>query len=151
MTNWNQYYQNYPVNQELIWLNNCGTTPVGTKTIQDVTRYLEAYSKQGVFNDVEKYTTVKRRITEILSELIHCEQEEIGIIHNTSEGINFISHGLNLLTGDEILLLENEYPSNVYPFQHWEEKGVKLRFVPMANSPSLFLENLKSSITKIRK
>ncbi|MBK8394929.1 MAG: aminotransferase class V-fold PLP-dependent enzyme [Leptospiraceae bacterium] len=148
MTNWNQYYQNYPVNQELIWLNNCGTTPVGTKTIQDVTRYLEAYSKQGVFNDVEKYTTVKRRITEILSELIHCEQEEIGIIHNTSEGINFISHGLNLLTGDEILLLENEYPSNVYPFQHWEEKGVKLRFVPMANSPSLFLENLKSSITK---
>ena len=79
MTNWNQYYQNYPVNQELIWLNNCGTTPVGNKTIQDVTRYLEAYARKGVFNEVEKYPTVKYRIEEILSELLHCDREEIGV------------------------------------------------------------------------
>ena len=147
MTNWNQYYDNYPVNQELIWLNNCGTTPVGNTTIQNVMRYLEAYSKKGVFNEAEKYPTVKYRIEEILSGLLNCDREEIGIIHNTSEGINFISHGLNLHDGDEILLLENEYPSNVYPFQHWEEKGVKLRFVPMADTPSQFLENVKSAIS----
>jgi hypothetical protein len=60
MTNWKTYYENYPVNQELIWLNNCGTTPVGRRTITDVTRYLEAYSKQGVFNELEKYSTCKK-------------------------------------------------------------------------------------------
>jgi selenocysteine lyase/cysteine desulfurase len=133
MTNWKTYYENYPVNQELIWLNNCGTTPVGRRTITDVTRYLEAYSKQGVFNELEKYSNVKRRITEILSQLLNCHSEEIGIIHNTSEGINFISQGLDLHRGEEILLLENEYPSNVYPFQHWEEKGIHLKFIPMAD------------------
>jgi selenocysteine lyase/cysteine desulfurase len=145
--NWQQYYENYPVNQELIWLNNCGTTPVGRKTMQDVSRYLEAYSKHGVFNEEEKYLIVKKRITSIISDLLNCDPEEIGIIHNTSEGINFISHGLYLHRGDEILLLENEYPSNVYPFQHWEEKGVKLKFIPMADTPAQFLENIKSAIS----
>ena len=147
MTNWKTYYENYPVNQELIWLNNCGTTPVGRRTITDVTRYLEAYSKQGVFNELEKYSNVKRRITEILSQLLNCHSEEIGIIHNTSEGINFISQGLDLHRGEEILLLENEYPSNVYPFQHWEEKGIHLKFIPMADTPAKFLDNVKSSIS----
>lgn len=147
MTNWQIYYDNYPVNQELIWLNNCGTTPVGKKTMDDVTRYLEAYSKQGVFNELEKYPTVKQRITEILSNLLNCSSEEIGIIHNTSEGINFISQGLNLFRGDEILLLENEYPSNVYPFQHWEEKGVHLKFIPMADSPGQFIQNVNAMIS----
>jgi cysteine desulfurase/selenocysteine lyase len=49
--------------------------------------------------------------------------------------------------GEEILLLENEYPSNVYPFQHWEAKGIHLKFIPMADSPAKFLENVKSSIS----
>jgi cysteine desulfurase/selenocysteine lyase len=69
MTNWQIYYDNYPVNQELIWLNNCGTTPVGKKNDWEMLRaILEAYSRQGVFNELEKYSTVKRRITEILSQ-----------------------------------------------------------------------------------
>ena len=147
MNDWNKIYNEYPVNQELIWLNNCGTTPAGNRAIKDVTRYLEAYSRMGVFNETEKYPTVKRRITEILTSILNSDSEEIGIIHNTSEGMNFISHGLNLQSGDEILLLENEYPSNVYPFQHWEEKGVSLKFTPMANTQKEFLENFKSSLS----
>ncbi len=147
MTNWKTYYDNYPVNQELIWLNNCGTTPVGKKTIVDVTRYLEAYSRHGVFNEQEKYLTVKKQITSIISKLLNCNSEEIGIIHNTSEGINFISQGLALHRGDEILLLENEYPSNVYPFQHWEEKGIHLKFISMADTPAQFLENVNLAIS----
>lgn len=95
MNDWNKIYNEYPVNQELIWLNNCGTTPAGNRAIKDVTRYLEAYSRMGVFNETEKYPTVKRRITEILTSILNSDSEEIGIIHNTSEGINFISYGLS--------------------------------------------------------
>ena len=80
MTNWNQYYDNYPVNQELIWLNNCGTTPVGNTTIQNVMRYLEAYSKKGVFNEAEKYPTVKYRIEEILSGLLNCDRDRKSVV-----------------------------------------------------------------------
>lgn len=61
--------------------------------------------------------------------------------------MNFLSLGFQLKSGDEILLLENEYPSNIYPWEHWKEKGVVIGFIPMASTPDQFLENLKSSIS----
>ena len=48
---------------------------------------------------------------------------------------------------DEIILLENEYPSNVYPWRHWEKKGVKICSTPMETSPSAFTQSLRQMIT----
>lgn len=62
--------------------------------------------------------------------------------------MNFISYGLNLQKGDKILLLQDEYPSNVYPFEHWKEKGVELEFISLAPSEEEFFQNLKKKISK---
>jgi cysteine desulfurase/selenocysteine lyase len=69
------------------------------------------------------------------------------LIHNTAEGMNFISHGLKLSAGDDVILLQNEYPSNIYPWRHLEKKGVKLVTTPMETSPESFLKELNRSIT----
>ncbi|MCB1192637.1 MAG: aminotransferase class V-fold PLP-dependent enzyme [Leptospiraceae bacterium] len=147
MTDWKYYQNNYPVNQNLIWLNNCGTTPASTDTKNSIMRYLEGYAEKGVLSEVEKYPSVRKSIIRILSKLLNCEEEELGIIHNTSEGMNFISWGFNLKQNDEILLLENEYPSNVYPWNHWKEHGVKIDFIPQGLTPEEFFFNLKSKTT----
>ncbi|EQA46474.1 aminotransferase, class V [Leptospira broomii serovar Hurstbridge str. 5399] len=137
----------YPVNREMIWLNNCGTTPCNTETIRWVNEYLQGYASHGGLTEVRRYVTVKRVIRKILAELLGCDQGELSLIHNTNEGMNFISLGVQLQPGDQILLLENEYPSNIYPWEHWREKGVELAFVPMSETPEGFLENLKDSLT----
>jgi selenocysteine lyase/cysteine desulfurase len=147
MINWNQYYEQYKVNNELIWLNNCGTTPIGEYQKKIVFEFLEDYSRHGILTEVEKYLHLKKTITQIISKLINSEEDEIGIIHNTSEGMNLISHEINLSAGDEILLLENEYPSNVYPFEHWKNKSVQINFIPLADTPKKFLENFLNTIS----
>ncbi len=60
--------------------------------------------------------------------------------------MNFISHGLDLAPADEIILLENEYPSNVYPWLHWKEKGIRIITAPMENNPELFFRSLSRLI-----
>jgi selenocysteine lyase/cysteine desulfurase len=139
------------VNDNLIWLNNCGTTPASKIAVASVTNYLQGYSKEGIYSPVEQYNTVKVTIKNILGKLLNCYHDELAIIHNTSEGINFISLGLSLEQGDEILLLENEYPSNVYPWEHWKEKGVIVKFISMADTPLGFLENFKSTLSPFTK
>ncbi len=143
---WQAAYAAYPVNSELIWVNNCGTTPSGAPAIEAVTRFLDSYSRQGVLTEDVSYSQVQADILGFLSALLGADSDELAIIHNTSEGMNFISHGLRLHAGDEILLLENEYPSNVYPWEHWKEKGVDLKFVPMAATPAGFLKNFSASV-----
>ena len=144
---WELAHDAYPVNQQLVWLNNCGTTPAGTHIVQAVSRFIEGYSEKGVLTEAASYHDVRKSIKTILSRLLKCDPDELCLIHNTAEGMNFISHGLRLAPDDEIILLENEYPSNAYPWFHWKRKGVNLLTVPMEMSPEAFLEQLRAMIT----
>jgi selenocysteine lyase/cysteine desulfurase len=145
---WNAVYRNYPINKEMIWLNNSGTTPAGAHIVHALSRFMEGYARKGIFTDVARYSEIQKNIKKILCELLNCSPDELCLIHNTAEGMNFISHGLDLSSEDEVILLENEYPSNVYPWRHLEQKGVILITTPMETTPDAFLEMLKRSMTK---
>jgi selenocysteine lyase/cysteine desulfurase len=144
--NWKELYNAFPVNKDSIWLNNCGTTPASKPVLDEVIRFLKGYSLKSVYTDVKNYEVTSRNIKKILSKLLNCNPEELALIHNTSEGMNFISYGLDLKKGDEILLLENEYPSNVYPWEHWQDKGIKISYVDPGQKPEDFLMNFHKAL-----
>ena len=145
--NWKSIYEAYPVNRDMIWLNNCGTTPAGKHNLEAMTVLMEGYSRRGVLAGAADLRKIGARIKAILADLLHCGPEETALVHNTAEGMNFISRGLALTTGDEIILLENEYPSNVYPWRHWAQKGVTLRTAPMGENPAGFLKGLREQVS----
>ena len=144
---WNKIYEAYAVNREMVWLNNCGTTPAGSHIVKALSRFMQDYARKGILTEVARRSKVQKKIKKILSELLNCSPDELGLIHNTAEGMNFISHGMDFVPEDEVILLENEYPSNVYPWRHLEKKGVKLVTTPMETSPEAFLKALKPLIT----
>jgi cysteine desulfurase/selenocysteine lyase len=145
---WTEIAAQFPVNENFIWLNNCGTVPAGRHCLEAMDRYLQSYAERGTLGEAVSFPKVKGRIREILSGLLHCSPDELALIHNTAEGMNFISHGLQLVPGDEIVLLESEYPSNVYPWWHWREKGVILRTAPMAPDPDAFFSGLAPLVNR---
>lgn len=145
--NWERVYHNFPVNSELVWLNNCGVAPPGGHILRAMADFFDDYARRCILCESETYPAVKARIKAILAGLLGCAADELALVHNTAEGINFISHGLPLEAGDEVILLENEYPSNVYPWRHLESRGVVLRTAPMGESPEGFLAALEPVIT----
>jgi cysteine desulfurase/selenocysteine lyase len=144
---WDKVRSDFPVNDLLIWLNNCGTTPAGKPMVAAVHRFLEGYSREGTAWGGKSYPGVKSAIYRHLARLLGAAPEEFALVHNTAEGMNFISHGLPLASGDEILVLENEYPSNVYPWEHWRDKGVALTAVPCGAGPGEFLEAFTAALS----
>ncbi len=145
--NWDFVYDQYLVNKEMIWLNNCGTTPAGIHVTQAMKAYMDDYARMGVSMPLAQTNDVPNAIKGILARELHCDADELAIIHNTSEGMNFVSHGLSLRQGDEIILLEHEYPSNVYPWWHWKKKGIQIKTAPVGESPEEFLCGLKKLLT----
>lgn len=130
----------------MIWLNNCGTTPAPRDAILSVSRFLEGYSLNGIFTDRETFSEVKRTIKQFLVSLLGGDSSEYAFIHNTSEGMNILSYGITLPPNSRILLLENEYPSNVYPFQHLQSLGHTIEFVSVGNSPEEFWESFMNKL-----
>ncbi len=144
---WKRVQDDFPVNSQLIWLNNCGTTPISRPVLRAVTEWLEAYSQRGSLAESHDYASIRASIYRRLQKLFNAQPGEFAIIHNTAEGMNFLSHGMDLKAGSEILLLENEYPSNVYPWQHWAGRGVALKTVPTRETPAAFLDAFVSTIS----
>ncbi|MCS6983616.1 MAG: aminotransferase class V-fold PLP-dependent enzyme [Leptospiraceae bacterium] len=130
-----------------IWLNNCGVSVVPDCVLTEVKEFLQEYQVAGVLQKSHPPKVLYREITEILAELFEVSPHEITLIHNTNEGFNFLSYGLDLPSGSTILLLEKEYPSNVYPWLIWEKKGVKVEYIRQSASPEEFLENLHKKLT----
>lgn len=65
------------------------------------------------------------------ARLINATPTEIGLVPNTSFGINMISEGYPWQPGDNVVLPAGEFPSNVYPWLHLADRGVEVRTVPL--------------------
>lgn len=145
--NWKPVYDAFPINREMVWLNNCGVTPPGNHVAEASAGLMNALAKKGIYASEANPQRIRNRIKAVLSELLNAAPAELCLIHNTAEGMNFISHGFSFESGDEVILLENEYPSNVYPWRHLQKKGVRLITAPAESTPEAFFQGLSNLVT----
>ncbi|TWU47232.1 putative cysteine desulfurase [Rubripirellula tenax] len=64
------------------------------------------------------------------SSLLNCSIDEICLIPNTTTGINFVADGWPWEPGDNVILPNGEFPSNLFPWMNQKSKGVEVRIVP---------------------
>jgi selenocysteine lyase/cysteine desulfurase len=64
------------------------------------------------------------------ANLIGASTDEIALVPNTTAGINLVAEGLDWRSGDNLVTLADEYPSNLYPWMHLADRGVETRRVP---------------------
>jgi selenocysteine lyase/cysteine desulfurase len=73
------------------------------------------------------------RVTEIrglAARLIGAAADEIALVGNTTEGITRVAEGYPWQRGDNVVTLDNEFPSNQYPWMNLASRGVQTRRVP---------------------
>jgi selenocysteine lyase/cysteine desulfurase len=142
---WRRVHDEFPVNQHLVWLNNCGTTPTPGPVLAALQAHHRAYAERGVLGVAGEWA-VHASVCARLGRLLGCAPDELALVHHTAEAMTFVSHGLALAPGERILLLENEYPSNVYPWEHWRERGVALDVAPLGASPDEFVAGFRAAL-----
>ncbi len=63
-----------------------------------------------------------------LAALLGAKPVEIAFTKNTTEGLNIAAHAFELRAGDNIVLTDMEHVANIWPWKHWEAKGVEIRY-----------------------
>ncbi len=76
---------------------------------------------------------------------LHAEVEEIAFVPNTTFGINMIAEGWPWQPGDNVVIPAGEFPSNQFPWQNQQSRGVELRVVGQPGEP-VDLEALAAAI-----
>ena len=72
-------------------------------------------------SSVDFFTNVNKACA-LIAEMISAKQDDIIIIPSASYGLTLAAHNLNIEASQKILILEDQFPSNVYPWIRMAEK-----------------------------
>jgi cysteine desulfurase / selenocysteine lyase len=135
---------------DLVYLDNAATSQKPKAVIEAITRYYErdnANIHRGVHYLSERATAeyeAARKNVQVFLNARHLE--EIVFVRGATEAINLVAQTYgraNVSTGDEVVITALEHHSNIVPWQMLcEEKGAKLRVVPINDDGDLILEEL---------
>jgi cysteine desulfurase/selenocysteine lyase len=62
-----------------------------------------------------------------MAHLLGAKPSEIAFTKNTTEGLLIAAHAFDLQPGDNVVLTDMEHVANVWPWKHWQQKGVEIR------------------------
>ena len=143
--NLKKYKNIFPVTKSDVYLNHAAVSPFSFNVIKAINEFLVMRSQNGV--DVYAFVVEKKQeLKKNLSKLINSNPENIAIIGNTSEGLNWLVNSLSWNAGDRILLTDYEFPSNVYPFLNLKRYGVEVDFVKNRDG-KIYIEDIESKIS----
>lgn len=112
----------------IIYFNHASTGPMCKPVIDKINEILVERSESKP-DEYELFLSAAEETKNLLARYINTESERIAFIDNTSNGLNILANGINWQRGDNIILNDIEFPSNVYPFLNLQKKGVKVSFV----------------------
>lgn len=115
-----------------IWLNHAATAPWSTDVMAMLDR-LRAITAHGEIDCYHDAMDVLTRTRIMAARMMGADARDVAFTPNTSEGLNLLASGLAWKPGDRIVLVDREFPSNIYPFLNLERLGVEIDFVPQTD------------------
>ncbi len=110
---------------ELSVMNAANLCPSPASTLQAVYDYTERMDREPVPSFRGEMHGVKEPTRDRLAEFLGVTPEEILITRNTSEANNWVSTGLQLGWGDEVVIVRDNHPSNNLA---WKAKGQRFGY-----------------------
>lgn len=131
----------FPVNRNLIHLNHAAVGPWPFRTSEEVRKFAKENCESGskYFN---RWLETEASLRQKCADLIVADSaDDISLLKNTSEGLSMVAHGFPWKPGDNVVISDQEFPSNRIVWQSLQEKGVEVREVPLP-CPGPVEENL---------
>ena len=140
----------------LVYLDNAATTQKPRSVLdaeRDVYERYYANIHRGVHLLSVESTDAYEKAREKVRDFLHArDSREIVFVRGTTEAINLVASSFGRARvgrGDEVLITALEHHSNIVPWQLLcEEKGARLRVVPMNERGELLLDELARLLTE---
>ena len=133
----------FPVSRAKVYLAHAGVSPVPACVGRAVASAVSAAARD---DQEEGLSTLLRQTRARASELLGADPGEVALIGPTTTGISAVAAGLDWQAGDEVLIYQDHFPVNVYPWQALESRGVTVRRLSTPTlgeiTPDLVVEQL---------
>jgi cysteine desulfurase / selenocysteine lyase len=140
----------FPITEQWAYCDHASVGPLPRPTFDVVTGMLDTQmrvGKTGIWELEARLEEIRRQT----AAAINAEPGEIAFMRSTSDGALVAANGLDWKPGDEIIMPDDEFGANAYPWLNLRERGVTIRFVraPSERMTTQTLERLASPRTRL--
>ena len=130
MDPWSILRQQFPVTGQLIYLNHAAVSPLPLRSKDLMARYLDELTHRGATGYPGFAFGILERARRLAAHLIGTRPDRIFVVRSTTQGLGVVATGLRVREGDNIVLVQREFPANVRPWLPLRRRGVEVRLVP---------------------
>ena len=131
-SNWDYFRSLMEVTRKWAYYDHAAVAPLPVSTGEAVSRLLREAVAEG--DTVwPSWFQRQQQIRKVAAAMINASEAEVAFVPSTTHGIGLVAEGIDWRPGDNVVTLENEFPSNLYPWQNLLDRGVQVRLVPVEN------------------
>lgn len=110
----------------LRYLNHAAVAPWPRRAAEAVSRFASQNVLLGA-RDYPDWLAMEQRLRERLMRLTNAAStDDIALVKNTSEALSFVAFGLSWQTGDQVVISDEEFPSNRVVWEALGSQGVEV-------------------------
>ena len=134
-----------PVTEKFAYFDHAAVAPLPACAATAICQYAGQASEQG---DLQwpAWDQALSRLRCVAAGFLGAGEDEVALVPNTTYGIGLVAEGFPWQAGDNVVIPENEFPSNSLPWSRLARLGVELRRVGVEPSGELDLGKLSKAI-----
>ncbi len=148
---WRLVKEQFTIKPRLILLNAANLCPSPHMVRDTVFRLTEDVDGDVSFQNRAKFNALLEESRRKLAAFVGAAEDELAIVRNTSEANNFIVNGLDLKAGDEVVVFNQNHPTNNVA---WDVRAARVGFTvkrvglpPVPNDAEEILRAFNAALT----
>lgn len=129
-----------------IWLNAASEGPLAKCAATALDQAVE-WKRRPYLLTLEKFASTPKELKKSIGRLINVDCRDVILGNSASYGLHLLSDGITFKKQDEILLMQNDFPTNILPWLIHKKNGVKVKQIKPKNG-ILSVNELRDNITK---
>lgn len=123
--------QEFCLQADILYLNHAAVAPWPQRSKLAVQAFAEENARLGSQNYLQ-WLEHETELRNMLATLINApSSDDIALLKSTSEGLSVVAHGLNWRAGDNVVISDQEFPSNRIVWESLSRYGVEVKKVDL--------------------
>jgi cysteine desulfurase/selenocysteine lyase len=114
------------------WLNVASEGPLPRKAAESLKEAIEWKSAPHLLT-IPKFQQVPLELKKTIARLLNVDKDDVILGNSATYGLHLLSHGLEFKEGDDIILLQNDFPTDILPWLSLRQKGVRVSQLAAGN------------------
>lgn len=134
----------FPITQKKVFMAHAAASPLPRRVAAAMASYIDRASNEGQWEYI--YTETEEDTRRLAAKLIGAEPDEIALVSSTSMGLSMVASSIPWQNGDNVVVADGDFPSNIYPWLNLQGRGVKVKFIPRNCAGAVTLDDVKSRV-----